>query len=411
MLKMSSIRVTRELRLISNDSVVVSYNSNDVEFNVYESEINDKASVDTGAFIPGVFRVNPYSHSRSSLTCGGSGTIETKQIFTPYYYYYKHSGPLALLLNFTPPSLDGAQWTSLRNEALQKAFAKLGSSMFDGGVELGELKETLQMLRSPFKQLRNFFLKDGMKNLKLLNEVIRLRRRPKKIIQATGLTVFGTWLELRYGLRPLVKSIQDLAGMANKQLSRIDPDRIKTVRSKLKHTSFITGNSIGGSSATLLTNGKYNGTSNVTVRGIVYYKQSANLSAARRWGVGVANLPEIAWELTRLSFVVDWFLTIGPWISSFRVNPDFEILGSTTSTKVETRVANTILSVSGGQVGPTVIRKDFGSPAIYESNSFNRFVETSRPSLPQFRGLTGLDLPRTVDGLALILQNVLHKMR
>lgn len=409
------ITLAKSLRLTKDNSIVIDYGTT-VQMNARSFINESKTSVNTGIFTPGSFRVNPYEHGRESGDKLGSGVIRTRQIVSPtYYYLYEIKGPFGLLAYsnvylMTRPTVTGLDVE--KKLTLQKAFAKVGSSLFAGGENLGEIKETLASLRNPLKSLRDFFLKNRGRNLMLWKTCITNRKNGGWLLKETGKTVSSTWLELRYGLRPIVMSIMDIIRLVNKQTVEFDKSRIRTERSVMNTVVSSNGNCSGGNSAVVLINGKYEVKHSCKVMSIVYFKQSVDLSLSRKLGLNLVNIPETAWELTRLSFVVDWFFSIGPWIESFRINPEFEILGSTTSFKISSTGFVTPVKASGSCIGSIVEAMEEGPPAIYNCEWFNRVVNTTQPpSLPQFRGITGLDIPKTLDGLALILQGILHALK
>lgn len=147
---------------------------------------------------------------------------------------------------------------------------------------------------------------------------------------------------------------------------------------------------------------------NTTVRGIVYFKEKWQRSTGEYLGLNPASTPEIIWELTRLSFVVDWVFSVGPWLGSYRVQPRIEILGNTVSTKISYEGRCSFTGTC--QFQPGTLECDFDD-VVYEKNKFVRYVDRDLPVLPQFRYADGVTILHTIDSLTLLLQPMLKQLR
>lgn len=413
--KNNPIIFSRWLKLASTDQVIIAYNDKTLYMNTIDSFLSSRVSVDSGRFTPGEFRINSYEHgSEQAVNQACSGKLRGKTQVGGYYYEYLYEGPIGSI-----PYVNVYIWgrptvASMQTErdiTLQKAYAKVGAALFSGGENIGEIRETLNFLRHPLKDLRDFLLKDRKRNLKLLRALLASNTKDgSSILKISGKTAANTWLELRYGLRPLVYDVISAIKLVMKKVETFDPSRIRVARSKLNRHRVASGNCSGGNSVQLKVDGRYYAEHDITVMSCVYFKQAHELSMSRKLGIDICNIPETIWELTRLSFVVDWFINVGAWLGSFRYNPDITFLGSTTSYKVASNGSITPLNVSGMMVGTEILECDFSSPTMYTATWFNRVVNTDGPpSLPQFSGLANLDLPRLVDGLSLILQGIFSR--
>jgi hypothetical protein len=65
---------------------------------------------------------------------------------------------------------------------------------------------------------------------------------------------------------------------------------------------------------------------------------SALLSA-----LGLTNLPSIAYQATSCTFIVDYFLALGPWLEAVSVPKDFEFVEGSWTQKVTRIVTQTVL--------------------------------------------------------------------
>lgn len=397
--------------------------TNPVTYNITPWSSGSKSSVDTGFFEPGVFRINPYyvSSARDSVFHEGGKVIvrwpDGSNIVEDHY-----EGPvLALLARAKIGSVVGARNRNLIRDSkdygphvLQKAMGKVGQSALQLGVEAGELRETLEMLRNPFKKLRTFFLSDRKKNLDLFNRTLKVlsnkyqRRHARKLGLKTLLTSADTWLEFRYGLRPLISSVQDVIEEVGKKRWVFDAEKIRTAKA-LRVGEHLTYEESYRSTHNYLSYYFLLQTETRTqFTASVCYKREYEQSANSRWMLSPEFFPEIVWELTRLSFVADWFFTIGPWLSSYRIKPGIRILGNTVGRKYVTDgVARPHKFFYEGSYYTCQGIKS-ASPPRRTNSSYERTCNEDLSSTPLLD--IDVDLCRTIDGLSLILQPVIRKI-
>lgn len=113
------------------------------------------------------------------------------------------------------------------------------------------------------------------------------------------------WLELQYGWKPLIKSVYDSISDPSPNASRV----VKARKTFTRPYSYNTGSTTNG--VYLDCNAQF--TKTVTVSALITMTNSS-LQAANAYGI--SNPALLAWELMPYSFVVDWFLPIGTWISA-----------------------------------------------------------------------------------------------
>jgi hypothetical protein len=376
-----------------------------------------KDSVNDGHFVPGVHRINPYrvwkrvynwEDGNLPVVYGSDATREYKFVMT---------GPLPLIhLNTIYPysgSID-SNVNGLDGYALQKAYAKLRANQVGFGENLGEIRETTKMLLNPLESLRKFFWDNGERNLRDLKKLLRIAGRRgrglKHLSKDTLRTASDTWLELRYGMYPLMKSVQDLIELANNQYATL-LNTIYSVRST-KEKSHVWN----GAPAATLDRGHASNLITSTIspwmsdyigcHASVQYRVTSDQSLPDVLGVTPRFWPELAWELTRLSFVVDWWYDVGTWLGSFRFTPNVEILGNTVSTKVNRTVSfrgrYRLTYFPGNGSGA-----DFTEGYIH-TLWFDRVVNQDLPVLPHWKPDV-TSLWHTIDAASLIVQNLLRK--
>lgn len=190
-------------------------------------------------------------------------------------------------------------------EASTEAAAKVEETTVDGNVEAGEARETMKMF-----SLRTYNLKRELeKELKYAN-----KRGYVPIAHAPMAVMTSNWLKYRYGIVPLLSLINDTLVVGS---------RIRTRRETARGFATVVGDPVvetytagGGFHDVTHTSTK---TWSSSIRaGILYeYRDFGN-----KYGFSLSKMPRALWELTTLSFVMDWFANTGEFISALtpRVN-------------------------------------------------------------------------------------------
>lgn len=301
-------------------------------------------SVRGGSFKPGEFRVNPcvITSQISGPTAVPALNIQwvnnTPYANTTHHYeladewsFYRQRSPLTWGISSPFGSVNTS---NLVDRSLQVAYSNLKAGDYDLGTDLAEMRETLEMLRSPFNALR-----------KLLSDWQRKAGSLKK----TGDAIAGTWMEYRYGIMPIVYSIQDIIALCEKQAEQVQIlRRVKgsASNSKSSSTTWLTPYK---SSLWSMTEGTtYEAEQKATTS--VYFRRQRTPSLAHNLGLDWSNLPSIAWELTKLSWLLDWWLHIGDYLSSVRYDPSILVVGNCTSIVETIRRKSVVKDVSIGTV-------------------------------------------------------------
>lgn len=229
---------------------------------------------------------------------------------------------------------------AIANEVCLAARAKLSASQLSVGVEIGESRETLATLRHPLVALRNLWSSPCGKTdvATALLECIIHRRNPKRVLRRVGRNVADTWMEIRYGLRPIYYSILDWKNeLENKDKRKPFQSRIERVASEKKHTQKVSQDLPANIGSDVFVDGTTVYTSDYKVRYTVLFRRKKPASRLRYYGVHWTQLPSIAWELTGCSFVLDWFVNIGDWIEAHQLIQDIEILAEMLSVRESIR--------------------------------------------------------------------------
>lgn len=203
------------------------------------------------------------------------------------------------------------------NRLMNSSYAKVVQPDFDLPVFLAELKETLLFIRNPLKGLLKYFERKGIKNLlRLTND---------------------TWLQYRYGVRPMIADMNSAYSAMNNSFHRYaDIIRKASAHSQVvvshKYRECWTNDSEFLNYVSSSLNFKYSVdvTTSVETTASTFYtwlftRYAPVLGILQGPGVLAGTL----WETIPLSFVVDWFVGVGDFLSTFRYTPGLLIKGYT----------------------------------------------------------------------------------
>lgn len=195
------------------------------------------------------------------------------------------------------PSLD----LNARIKFLQKC--RSSQRLFQGGVFLGELRETLNMIARPGAALRQ-----GIGAY--LAEAKKVARRNHYTDRGRLLT--KTWLEYSYGWRPLFRDID--AGMeALATVNHTIPDIVVGLaRDTVANPPYYRTTGGGGSVlGTALFREQWTGS--VRYLGCVAWesKNKAREWESPKWGLTLSDFVPTVWNLIPYSFIVDYFSNVG----------------------------------------------------------------------------------------------------
>ena len=229
---------------------------------------------------------------------------------------------------FNPPS-PGSPSQNLINSTEVKALNKLKSQDFHLGNFLAESRQTIGMVagnaRRIAKQVHNFRRTSpaGWSAVKQFQRGNLPRSKWPCIPSA--------WLELQYGWIPLMSDINGaLHHLARR--ARFGDIPVVVVKSTGKSSSLIKSGPISGKAFSAVYKNEYevNHRVKVTLAYGMADPQLAELSS-----LGLINPLEIVWEVIPYSFVVDWFLPIGGWLSALTADVGYSFISGTKSIKSE----------------------------------------------------------------------------
>lgn len=208
-----------------------------------------------------------------------------------------------------------------RSEAVSNALKG-----YDVLTELAELPEAIKFVRSSTGSLAGI-LTAVFAGVPESTRRRALRMTPKALLRSTdkALQAIGRkWMAYRYAVMPLVYSYKDISSLLNEK-----DTLFRTFRSKRDVSPRALGPSPNQAGFRI----EKNTSGNCTVRTTVKMGYTAaSISSASR----VSFNPFVtAWELTTLSFVVDWFLNVGDFIVAHTAVDLSSTSGYCTSVKID----------------------------------------------------------------------------
>lgn len=310
---------------------------------------------------------------------------------------YKEMGPM--LARFWPLTVGSVsslnQDNKVLDQAIRDAYASLNDPLLPGLTWLAEGKETLQWLAELFQMFSETTVKFIAARDAVEGAVLRAVDKVKKLSQL--------WLTYRYAIMPVVLQIEDAMKFMAERHAEIKPytgyvsvQLDKSVRTyDVYHLNIIV---------------QIEREVETTV------KAGCKLYPSMRqdnnpYGFGLYDALLSGWELLTLSFVVDWFIGIGPWLASLR--PVDSVVRYQSNTKVVERKET--LRLLGAKYAPwyTGRKGPIGATSAADTVGINyncvRGTVVHKPVLPMLNVKT-LSWMRQLDATALFLGLCIQRM-
>lgn len=226
-------------------------------------------------------------------------TIEDYSIPNIYCWGPRLSGTYCENYGAATPVWDSSPWTSNLDIALIADLCdEIYGSSFDPGVFLGELNQTLGLLGGSAMRLYNglnALTKGRFREAAVAFSGSKSARTPK------SKTIGSAWLELQYGWKPLVNDMYECADFIAHELRAPITLTFKARRSASKPHDRIVGDRVQPSV-----------TRRRVRKQIIAYISEKNLPS----GLSLVNPATVLWEKLPWSFVVDWAIPIGNYLSA-----------------------------------------------------------------------------------------------
>ena len=236
-------------------------------------------------------------------------------------------------------------------QALSNLYGKIKADQqqLSGLTFLGELKETLHMLRHPAQALRSNtekYLNTITSTRKQVNRKVRQRKgeSPKQYsarrANAVKDAVAGSWLEYVYGVVPVMSDIEDIFETFSRSV--YDERRTSVSAASSKRTAVQVSNSSVGDSfgVRLWTTYRRTTTGNCFYKAGIRAVASAPSSVSRFAELAGFSLREVvptAYELLPYSFLIGYFSNLGDVIEAAFTDTSL-VFWATRTTRIQTEV-------------------------------------------------------------------------
>lgn len=300
-----------------------------------------------------------------------------------------------------------SEWNDRKNKADAQARIKALASAQGATAEvptiLGEIKDTIRMIKHPLRSARD-----------LLSNLQKARtRRPHKNVSDLLNAASGTYLEWKYGWMNLVKDIEDVAKTVDNIVNK-------------SHSHHAFGEARDDFSPGFVWYDVYNG--DFPGLGMLYYRtysyhvryrggtildvaldSGSMKDRFKSFGVSADNILPTIWELIPYSFVADWILPIGDVLKAQAAvsNANWLYFGKTSK---ETRSSNGTFKSNGvtpaTNPGTAYYKREVSGVSRGSIETITRMKQTPEVIFSDLSKLPTLPTGHDLDALALITQSL-----
>jgi hypothetical protein len=370
--------------------------------------------------------VLPYSRTiingSSYMKCSGTGKQIRKSngvLIGDYSFNYTYVSPIGDHASFA--SGYASQLNVARNDAKGRLADHISNVMVDLPTDLAEAGKTAHMIRKAVKTaavMATEFKARSQINRRKLLRLLKGERSGREVLNSLrkgASDLNNLYLEFNYGWKPLVYSIDGALKVLDDQL-RTHKHRKKIVgKGVFRDTQngpifeAVVPNSNG------ITVQMYRTTSieyTVWVGGLLINEGPS--SVTQELGLEASNIPSSLWELTYMSFIVDYFSNLGGVIGNLRGS--LGQLNVTTLYMSEKTVVSSSLQFVGVKPAPESDNYSFSAnghgsePGSITTTTFTRTPMTQSSLLVSFnlRQPSGLQIFKTLS-VAIQTTGVLRK--
>lgn len=251
-------------------------------------------------------------------------------------------------------------------KALSNLLEKFKQSDFNLAVSVGESRESWHMISD-----RMFKFAEALKRtrrgdlpgaLRAMGSSKRVSRKSQRKLDSGD--VSGSFLELQYGWVPLLNDIYNAAEVIN------TPNVSKpSVRTSVVVT--------GPDRLTAMPGHQADATTRENKRSVYHIAKLSTTELSMAVRLGLAQPMSIAWELTTLSFVADWFLPVGDLIQAVEATYLLPV-GKYIKSDVLRQSCSLVLSANTRLWGPWNVSHG-GGVMTYKSTEMTRTVLSKAP--------------------------------
>ena len=257
------------------------------------------------------------THPLSPPQCP-DGSREVVQWNGPWFPYWVNGSVAGLPIAVGSPLMSNQKILDLCTEVSTKVLAERGMASSNLFEDLAEIKQTLRLFKGPIKAFHSFFNKNGRK-MALMGPA-------------------EAWLTYKYGIKPLINSIQTVAGGLKLPVGL----RRQTSRSSLNYREQNVSTSTFSHDASCTTTVQTLTTDEVSIRAMAIDEHFASVGS--NIGFTAKGLITLPWELLPYSFVADWFITFGDYLKAISPAPGYKSIGGCLVQERTIRTTHTAIS-------------------------------------------------------------------
>lgn len=283
------------------------------------------------------------------------------------FMYYKSESELVSYINSTTNPCPGAEATTLAH-----AFANASSSDALALVSLAEAGKTLATVAKASRFFQDEFLP-------FIKELAQPKNRgvitPKGLIRA-GTAAASKWLELRYGIMPLVYDLQSYVTLVSNVNKR---RRVRFTSSKEGETVLASTSNTSTHTFRVDRTQYYRSRKDIVSSGVLVEPTPDGLASIPD-RAGFDRLVSTAWELVPFSFVIDWFLNTSDFLAAHEGRFRLNVLASwTTRTTSITGLYGLVTEGRNYGTGTTYVGTYMRTYSANES--YTRYSRVANPNL------------------------------
>lgn len=285
-------------------------------------------------------------------------------------------------------------------QAARNSNFSIPVTLVEAGRTATMVADTARTLAGAIYDLRRGNLVNAVRRFQIEPSQSQVSRFNRRFGINPNTTAANYWLQYQYGWKPLLNDVKNAAEAVAEAVNRNDDRSTSRVRSSRTYSR-----AWSDSNYTLEANPLYKG----AVSGYVRVSRRAvwrfKPTAADLPGLfGLTNPFEVVWEIIPFSFVADWFLPIGNYLSSLDAPLRFTHVGGTVGYR-KLEVFTTTPSTGTYLDGTPNVPSQGGSGTIEKVTvTRNRMTSIPSPSLSEMRFDPKINATRATSAIALLWQ-------
>jgi len=273
-------------------------------------------------------------------------------------------------------------------------------TLVEGRRTVGMVAQTATNLAGVIYNLRRGNLTGALGSLGIVPTRTQRSRFDRDYGRNPAVTAGNYWLQYQYGWKPLLSDVKNAAEALAKAVSRNGESMVSTIRATTRLDRIT-----NYPNYTLMVNPQFKADAGLVVkltRRAVwrFCPRAADLPGL----FGLTNPAEVLWEVIPYSFVADWFLPIGKYLSTLDAPLRFQHVSGSTGYRSEETISYTMKTGGfiDGHVIPCVGGGGHTVTKVFVQRE--RMSSIPNPRLADMHFTAGLNAVRATSAIALLLQ-------